>query len=85
MQGRSPKLLEQHAPYAKLLLRATHQLMKQPQYTYEGPAYRSPPILLQLLVALLLFTRLPLPSQGPENRAERGAEAEVRHVLHRHP
>ena len=44
MQARSPKLLELHAPYAKLLLRATHELMKQPQYTYEGPAYRSPPI-----------------------------------------
>ena len=40
MQARSPKLLEQHAPFAKLLLRATHELMKQPQYTYEGPAYR---------------------------------------------
>ena len=45
MQARSPKLLEQHAPFAKLLLRATHELMKQPQYTYEGPAYRFPRIL----------------------------------------
>ena len=44
MQARSPKLLEQHAPFAKLLLRATHELMKQPQYTYEGPAYRCPRI-----------------------------------------
>ena len=44
MQARSPKLLEQHAPFAKLLLRATHELIKQPQYTYEGPAYRCPRI-----------------------------------------
>ena len=44
MQARSPKLLEHHAPFAKLLLRATHELMKQPQYTYEGPAYRCPRI-----------------------------------------
>ena len=44
MQARSPKLLEHYAPFAKLLLRATHELMKQPQYTYEGPAYRCPRI-----------------------------------------
>ena len=40
MQNRSPLLLQHYAPYAKLLLRATHQLMKQPEYAYEGPAYR---------------------------------------------
>ena len=44
MQERSPKLLELHAPYAKLLLRATHELMKQPQHAYEGPAYRLLPL-----------------------------------------
>ena len=36
-KARSPALLEPYAPYAKLLLRATHALMKQPQYAYEGP------------------------------------------------
>jgi hypothetical protein len=39
-KARSPTLLEPYAPYAKLLLRATHALMKQPQYLYEGPGHR---------------------------------------------
>jgi hypothetical protein len=43
-KARSPALLEPYAPYAKLLLRATHALMKQPQYEYDGPGYRLPRI-----------------------------------------
>ena len=60
MQARSPKLLEQHAPFAKLLLRATHELMKQPQYTYEGPAYRLPHV--RTFAEVLLFWQPHLPS-----------------------
>ena len=40
LQARSPKLLEHYAPFAKLLLLAVQALMQQPQYFYEGPAYR---------------------------------------------
>ena len=40
MQDRSPLLLQHYAPYAKLLLRATNQLLQQQEYAYEGPAYR---------------------------------------------
>jgi hypothetical protein len=40
LQGRSPNLLRSHAPYAKILLRATRQLMLLPDFFYDGPAYR---------------------------------------------
>jgi hypothetical protein len=39
-QNRSPVLLQPHAAYCRLLLRATRCLMQQPENVYEGPAYR---------------------------------------------
>ncbi len=39
-QNRSPQLLQHHAAYCRLLLRATRCLMQQAEHTYEGPAYR---------------------------------------------
>jgi hypothetical protein len=36
----SPEFLEDFAPFAKLLLRAVQALMQQPEYVYDGPAYR---------------------------------------------
>lgn len=36
----SPEFLEDFAPFAKLLLHAVQALMQQPEYVYDGPAYR---------------------------------------------
>jgi hypothetical protein len=38
---RSPHSLQPYAAYAKILLRAVLEVMKQPQHSYEGPAYRA--------------------------------------------